>query len=89
MFEELKTITSCSHDLMVLPNLMKIPANMHIDDFDPMKKAEQEITISFRIGLTNVCFNNIKENESTNQMPSNYFMTIGTNKENCKASLPS
>ena len=38
---------------MVLPNLMKIPADMHLDNFDPTKKAEQEKTISFRIGLTN------------------------------------
>ena len=81
MFEELKTITSCSHDLMVLPNLMKIPANINIDVFDPMKKAEQEITISFRIGLTNVWFNNIKENELSPSQVEIIFEEIKEGKE--------
>ena len=66
---------------MVLPNLMKIPANMHIDDFDPMKKAEQEITISFRIGLTNVWFNNIKENELSPSQVEIIFEEIKEGKE--------
>ena len=38
---------------MVLPDLMKIPTDMHLDNFDPTEKAEQEKTISFQIGLTN------------------------------------
>ena len=54
---------------------------MHIDDFDPMKKAEQEITISFRIGLTNVSFNNIKENEFSPNQVEIIFEEIKEGKE--------
>ena len=66
---------------MVLPNLMKIPANINIDVFDPMKKAEQEITISFRIWLTNVSFNNIKENELSPSQVEIIFEEIKEGKE--------
>jgi hypothetical protein len=38
---------------MALPNLMKVPENLHLDNYDPIMKVEKEKNISFRIGLTN------------------------------------
>lgn len=46
---------------MALPNLMKVPANMHLNDWNPMKKIEQEKSVGFRIGLTRDTFE-IKNN---------------------------